>query len=175
MLKEELKSKFPQLTDPRFFNHLVNDLGHSSLITAEKDTLWLQEHKPLLKDSQIKLQDTIAKIYLKGNLTPPSFKELIEQLSSNEKETKSIIALLPADDVVVTVKENLWFHREALETLKKNLIGFLKDHGEITTPQFKDLTQASRKYVIPLMEYFDQVKVTIRVGDKRILREKQGK
>jgi selenocysteine-specific elongation factor len=173
MPKEELKSKFPQLTDPRLFNHLVNDLGHSSLITAEKDKLWLREHKPVLKDSQIKLQDTIAKIYLKGNLTPPSFKELIEQLSSNEKETKSIIALLTADDVVVKVKENLWFHREALDTLKKNLLGFIKDHGEITTPQFKDLTQTSRKYAIPLLEYFDQLKVTIRVGDKRILREKQ--
>ena len=83
------------------------------------------------------------------------------------------MALLTADDIVVKVKENLWFHREALDTLKKNLIGFIKDHGEITTPQFKDLTQVSRKYAIPLMEYFDQLKVTIRVGDKRILREKQ--
>ena len=172
MLKEELKSKLPQLTDPRLFNHLLTDLLNSALLNIEKDKLWLHEHKPLLKDSQKELKDRIAQIYLKGNLTPPSFKELVEQLSSDEKETKSIIDLLTADGIVVKVKENLWFHRDALETLNKNLIQFLKKNGEITTPQFKDLTKASRKYTIPLMEYCDQAKITIRVGEKRVLREK---
>ena len=40
-------------------------------------------------------------------------------------------------------------------------------------PAFKDLTGLSRKFSIPLLEYFDKIKVTMRVGDKRILREKQ--
>ncbi len=171
--KEELKSKLPPLIDPRLFNYLLTDLFNSSLIAVEKEKLWLHDHKPLLKDSQKELQDTIEKIYHKGGLTPPSFKELVVQLSSDERETKSIIDLLTADSIVVKVKDNLWFHRDALETLKKNLIEFLKDNGEITTPQFKELTQASRKYTIPLMEYCDQSKITIRVGEKRVLREKQ--
>jgi len=173
MLKEELKSKLPQFIDPRLFNYLLTDLLNSSLITIEKEKLWLHEHKPLLKDAQRELKDKIEKIYRKGGLTPPSLKELVEQLSSNEKETRSILDLLTSDGIVVKVKENLWFHREALDTLKQNLIAFLKRNGEITTSQFKDLTQASRKYTIPLMEYFDQSKITIRVGEKRILREKQ--
>ncbi len=173
MIKEELKSKLPPLVDPRLFNRLLTDLLNSSSIKIEKDKLWLHQHKPTLKDAQNKLKDRIAKIYLEGNLTPPSFKELIEQLSSNEKETKSIIDLLAADGTVVKVKENLWFHRETLETLEETLIQFIKKHGEITTPQFKDLTQASRKYTIPLMEYYDQLKITMRVGDKRVLREKR--
>jgi len=155
------------------FNYLLTDLFNSSLIAVEKEKLWLHEHTPLLKDSQKELQDTIEKIYHKGGLTPPSFKELVVQLSSDERETKSIIDLLTADSIVVKVKDNLWFHRDALETLKKNLIEFLKDNGEITTPQFKELTKASRKYTIPLMEYCDQSKITIRVGEKRVLREKQ--
>jgi selenocysteine-specific elongation factor len=171
--KEELKSKLPPLIDPRLFNYLLTDLFNSSLIAVEKEKLWLHEHKPLLKDSQKELKDTIEKIYRKGGLTPPSFKELVVQISSDERETRSIIDLLTADSIVVKVKDNLWFHRDALETLKKNLIEFLKDNGEITTPQFKELTQASRKYTIPLMEYCDQSKITIRVGEKRVLREKQ--
>lgn len=173
ILKEELKSKLPRLIDSRLFNYLLNDLLNSSLITIEKEKLWLYEHKPLLKDAQKALKDKIEQIYLKGGLTPPSFKELIGQLSSDEKETKSIIALLTADGIVIKVKENLWFHGEALEMLRKNLISFLHKNGEITTSQFKGLTQASRKYTIPLMEYCDQTKITMRVGEKRILREKQ--
>ncbi len=174
MLKEELKSKLPPLVDARLFNHLLNDLVNASHITIEKENLWLTRHQPALKDSQLLLKDRITGIYLKTALTPPSFKELLEQLSSNERETKSIINLLTGEGVMVKVKENLWFHREALETLKKDLIAYLNKNGEISTTGFKDLTQASRKYTIPLMEYCDQSKITIRVGDKRMLRDRKG-
>lgn len=173
MLKEELKSKLPALVDPRLFNHLLADLLNSSSIRVEKDKLWLHDHQPSLKDAQKELKDRISEIYRKGKLTPPSFKELLDQLLSNEKETESILDLLTADGTLVKVKENLWFHRETLDTLQKDLIEFIKKHGEMTTAQFKDLTRASRKYAIPLMEYFDQLKVTIRVGEKRVLREKR--
>ena len=35
---------------------------------------------------------------------------------------------------------------------------------------FKNITGVSRKYMIPLLEYFDEMKLTIRSGDKRLLR-----
>jgi selenocysteine-specific elongation factor len=42
-------------------------------------------------------------------------------------------------------------------------------------PEFKELSGLSRKYTIPLLEHFDGTKVTLRVGDKRVLRKgKQG-
>ena len=39
----------------------------------------------------------------------------------------------------------------------------------IDVAQFKDLASVSRKYAIPLLEYFDREKVTVRSGDKRII------
>jgi selenocysteine-specific elongation factor len=50
------------------------------------------------------------------------------------------------------------------------LIQFLRAHHEITTAQFKEMTEVSRKYAIPLIEYFDNSRITIRVGEKRLLR-----
>ncbi len=70
------------------------------------------------------------------------------------------------------MKEDLYFHKKVFESLKNQLIAFLKENGEISTPQFKDMTGASRKYTIPLIEYFDKSHVTVRVGDTRILRKK---
>jgi selenocysteine-specific elongation factor len=49
-------------------------------------------------------------------------------------------------------------------------VQYLRDHREITPIEFKDLLGVSRKFAIPLLEYFDGQKVTIRVGDKRVLR-----
>ena len=71
------------------------------------------------------------------------------------------------EGVLVKVKEGLYFHKNAVETLEKELVDFLKSNGEITTPRFKEMTGASRKYTIPLIEYFDRNQVTVRVGDSR--------
>jgi selenocysteine-specific elongation factor len=60
-----------------------------------------------------------------------------------------------------------------MENLKEKLVSLLVKEGEVDMPAFKDLTGLSRKFSIPLLEYFDKIKVTMRVGDKRILREKQ--
>ncbi len=49
---------------------------------------------------------------------------------------------------------------------------FLAEHGSISTQQFKELTGLSRKFLIPLAESFDARKVTLRVGENRVLRGK---
>ena len=70
------------------------------------------------------------------------------------------------------IKEEFYFHSDAIDSLKAKLIAYLKENKEMTISQFKEITESSRKYSTPLIEYFDKVRVTIRVGDKRILREK---
>jgi len=61
---------------------------------------------------------------------------------------------------------------EVVTDLKKRLVDFLLTHEEITTPQFKKMTGTTRKYLIPLIEYFDSKNVTIRIGDIRRLRKR---
>jgi selenocysteine-specific elongation factor len=75
------------------------------------------------------------------------------------------------EGIIIKVKEDLFFHAEAINTLKKKLVNFFEAQVEITTPQFKEMTGVSRKYVIPLAEYFDSTNVTLRVGDVRKLRK----
>jgi selenocysteine-specific elongation factor len=72
---------------------------------------------------------------------------------------------------LIKVKEDLFFHQAAINELKAALIDFLKTNQEITVNQFKDLTQTSRKFTIPLLEYFDTTRTTVRVGEARRLRE----
>ena len=60
--------------------------------------------------------------------------------------------------------------RDEENELKDKLVTHLQAHREITTQGFKELVGQSRKFVIPLSEYFDREKVTLRVGEKRVLR-----
>jgi selenocysteine-specific elongation factor len=78
--------------------------------------------------------------------------------------------LLVSEGLLLKIKEDLYFEAQAVNKLKDRLVDYLKLHGEITTPQFKEIAMVSRKYLIPLIEYFDSTKVTLRVGDTRKLR-----
>jgi selenocysteine-specific elongation factor len=72
----------------------------------------------------------------------------------------------------VKAKEDLYFYADAVKDLQQKLVEFLTIHGEMSTPQFKEMTGVSRKYLIPLIEYFDAQNVTIRIGDIRKLRNR---
>jgi selenocysteine-specific elongation factor len=89
------------------------------------------------------------------------------------KTAKEVLELLIGEGSLTKVKEDLYYARQAIENLKNELVAYLLENGEISTPQFKDMTGASRKYVIPLIEYFDATNLTIRVGDIRQLRKRQ--
>jgi len=54
--------------------------------------------------------------------------------------------------------------------LRGRLVAFLRERKAITTQEFKELVGATRKHVIPLAEHFDKEKLTLRVGEKRLLR-----
>jgi selenocysteine-specific elongation factor len=81
-----------------------------------------------------------------------------------------MLSLLATKGTVVKLRDGVYFHREPLDALRGQLVAFLKAQGRISTQDFKSLTNASRKYTIPLAEYFDAIKLTVRVGDDRVLR-----
>jgi selenocysteine-specific elongation factor len=75
-------------------------------------------------------------------------------------------------DVLVKVNEDMYFYREALDRLREDYRALLIKDGKASPATFKELTGLSRKFIIPLMEYFDKTKLTIRVENHRMLRER---
>ena len=167
--KEELRTKLPPEVDVKLFQILINDLIQSKEVVLEKDKLRLPGHQISSVDEK-GLVKRVEGAVLKGGLQPPSPKELSEEWSEKEEEVRAIFEHLVHEGVLVKIKSEIYFHRVPFENLKEELVTYLKSHQEITTPQFKEMTKASRKYAIPLIEYFDQIKLTLRLGEKRVLR-----
>jgi selenocysteine-specific elongation factor len=142
----------------------------SDQIAQEENTVRLSDHRVSLGADQADIRKKIEGIYKKGGLQPPYFREVPKLLGVDPNHTKDVMLLLVEEGQIVKTKDDLYFHIDAITNLKNRLVDFLKANEEITTPQFKDMTGASRKYVIPLIEYFDASKITLRVGDSRKLR-----
>ena len=172
MPKEELKSKFPFALATKLFNLMLNRMIKDKVIVQEENTVHLSSHTVSLEVDQADIRTKILDAYLKSGLTPPYFKELSRSFDIDSKQAKDVLILLVDEELLLKVKEDLYFHVEAVNELKKRLVDYLKSHGEITTPQFKEMASVSRKYLIPLIEYFDSTNVTLRIGDSRKLRNR---
>jgi selenocysteine-specific elongation factor len=172
MPKEELKSKFPKVLEGKLFTLALNQLIKEKAVIAVEDMVRLFDHKVALAIDQEDLRNEIERIYRKSRLKPPYFKEVVRELNVSLESAKQVLQLLVETATLIKVKEDLYYHTENLEKLKTKLVDFLLQNREISTPRFKDMTGASRKYVIPLIEFFDASNVTIRVGDTRQLRKR---
>ena len=170
-MKEELKSKLPPQVDARLFNHLFSILIEEKKIIVEKETVRLSSHTISLKEEEKDLRKKMVLLYARGKLQPPLVKEVTAELAVAENELKPVLQLLTKEGTLVKVKEDLYFHQQAMQELEGEVISFLQQHKEMTPTQFKEISQVSRKFAIPLMEHFDARKVTMRIGDKRVLRK----
>ncbi|WP_319524747.1 selenocysteine-specific translation elongation factor [uncultured Desulfosarcina sp.] len=171
--KEELKSKFPHDAGGKLFTLVLNREIKDNQLVLEDDRVRLSSHEVSLQVDQQELKQQILDVYRQSGLTPPYFREIVSQLSVEPKPAKEVLELLVGEGALVKVKEDLYYDRPTLENLKQQLVDHIIAKGEISTPEFKDMTGASRKYVIPLIEHFDATNVTIRVGDIRKLRKRQ--
>jgi selenocysteine-specific elongation factor len=71
---------------------------------------------------------------------------------------------------VVKVNESVAFTASAYEDMVARIVAHIKEKGSITVAEARTLFNSSRKYVLPLLEYLDQQRITRRVGDDRVLR-----
>jgi selenocysteine-specific elongation factor len=64
----------------------------------------------------------------------------------------------------------MYFLTSSVEDLRQTLRKYLTEKGDMTAASFRDLIGSSRKYTIPLLEFFDRDGLTIRIGDIRRLK-----
>jgi selenocysteine-specific elongation factor len=169
--KEELKSRIPKRSDVRFFGPLLAALEKEGKALVDRDLVRQTGRTVKTTENQAGLQAKIEAALLKGGCEPPTLKELADSLRCTEKGILEYLNLLAREGKAVKIKTDIFYAPQSLALLKEKLVKYLQEKGEIQPPEFRELTGLSRKFMIPLMEYFDQEKVTIRVGDKRVLRK----
>lgn len=170
--KEELKTRLPSRSDERVFTPCLAALAKEGKIVVERDLVRLVGRKAGGSAGAVDCAARILAELAKAGKEPPFVSELCATLKLSEKELQDHLALLVSGGGLIKVKGDIYYCPEPLAELEAALIGHLKEFGEITPPEFRERTGLSRKFMIPLLEYFDAQKVTIRLGDKRVLRKR---
>ena len=167
---EELRGKLIFQLSPKLFRVVVDQFINEKLIAKEENLLRLASHKVQLGGQETVLMDKIKKILGEQPLAPPDLKEIEKQVAVPRNRLNEVIRLLERDGSVVRVTTDMYFLASSIEQLRGTLVRFLAEKGEMNAAAFRDLIGSSRKYTIPLLEYFDRAGLTIRIGDIRKLK-----
>ena len=169
--REELRQRLSAALEPRLAVRLVQQLverGQVELVAPDAVRL-RGRGRSLTLDEEAARSKGVAALAGAG-LAPPTLGELGHSLGLTPARVSALLAGPVREGTVVKVTEELYFHAAPLAALRAQLLAHLAEHREISTPAYKQLVGQSRKFVIPLSEYFDREKVTLRVGERRVAR-----
>jgi selenocysteine-specific elongation factor len=169
MSREELRRRAGD-TDERVFASLMSRLDADGLVRSERDKVRLASHEVHLSPAQQRVVDQLETDFLRTGAAPPSPEDALARAGVTGDEEHELFQVLVERKRLVRIKESLFFHTEALDAVQDKLVGLLRERKDIGPADIKDLLGISRKYAIPLLEYFDGRRVTMRVGERRVLR-----
>ncbi len=168
--KEELKGMLRMRISPKVLTLAVDGLVKNKTLAADASKLRLPGFKAASGKVSDELKNRIVDAIKKGGAQPPVREELPALFGISEKDAKDLLKLLADEGRTVRINDSLHLDRDIVETIKTDLIKYLAEKKELTMAEFRDLAKTSRKFAVPIMEYFDSRKLTQRIGDKRVLR-----
>lgn len=171
--KEELRSRIEKGLGPKLFHLCLAELSKKGVIVQEEGIVRLAGHQVFLQADEKEIREKMERLFVAAGLNAPTMKEVQGAFPDVPQSlVMEVLSLLVKDGLVAKVTNDFYFYTRTLDELQKRLVEYLQKEGDIDAPRFKDLTGLTRKFSIPLLEYFDKIKLTLRVGDKRILRSK---
>lgn len=136
-------------------------------IRTEGDLIALADHQIQFTDQETRALSRTEQIFRAASFQPPALMEVLKMSGLDLKKGRALLEVLIKQQRLVRVSEELVFHADAIAHIRKTLAAYRG--RRFSVPEFKDWTQISRKYAIPLLEYLDRQRVTRREGDSRLV------
>jgi len=86
----------------------------------------------------------------------------------SENEINNVIEILIDSNTLLKVDDGIIFHQDNVEKAKKLVIEFFRNKKELTVGDCRHFFNTSRKYTVPLLNYFDRIGLTVRQQDVRV-------
>ena len=153
----------------RLLDRIVSDLISQGTVTETNQRLALPDHQSEVPRELRDLLDKVEDTFRRKGFAPPGFSEVSQSLQLDSKQLQKLANLLVEHGRLVPVADNLFFHIDAVERGRKILIEYLQKEKKLESVKFKYLIDTTRKFALPLLDYFDRIGLTRRVGYTRYL------
>lgn len=152
-----------------FASFVIDRMVREGKLALEGDLIRLANHRVQLQQDEAEAENKILAAFADAGLAVPGLKTFLPELKIDLVRARKILANLTRNGQLIRVTDDLVFHHQSMESLQRQLAERKRHNPRITIPEFKELAGISRKYAIPLLEFLDRQKITLRDGDARLI------
>jgi selenocysteine-specific elongation factor len=167
-----LGAELDQLARDLQMDKALLDLAASALLRSgalqkQGSVLRIKGRGANLSNADVALCEKIEAAMKAAALAPPFTADLAAALQADEPRAAKLLALLADQGAIVKLDYKLCMHRDAVEQAKRVALDLFAKAGAFETVQFRDALGVSRKFAVPLLDYFDTIRWTVRGGSRR--------
>lgn len=144
---------------------VVGELKAAGRITEADQRLALVGHQPTIRDRDADLLEKVEALFRSRAFAPPPPAEVATALDLAPASVQRYLRILLEHRKLVRVDRDLLFHHEVIQQARQRIVAHVQAKGRLESVEFKYLLNTSRKYAIPLLDYFDRIGLTRRASD----------
>jgi selenocysteine-specific elongation factor len=158
MAREEVRSRLQR--PARVFDAVLQNLVSAGEIRDSGGVLALVGFEVHLNPAQQELADRYLEALEAQPVAPPA--------PAAFNIDGELLGALAGQGLVVRMGEGVVYSRSTVERIRQETLKLIDEQGQITLAEFRDHFGSSRKYAQAVLEYFDQQRITRRIGDVRV-------
>jgi selenocysteine-specific elongation factor len=159
--------------EPEYLNLLLEEAARRKLLVVEPGGLVRPAHRANdLDPTRAALAEKLLFDFSAARFMPPSPEELALRHASSKKDVESLLEHLSDTNAVQRVTPDFYLAREHFEAARAAIVDNCAAHGALDIPTLRDALGTTRKFLIPLLEFFDAQGLTIRQGGHRVLKKR---
>lgn len=149
------------------FDLALAQLQQHKSIQASGALLSLADWAPQVSKAAATLSDLVQREFKQAGWATPSLDELAVTLGEPLSKIQETTRWLLDRDVLVQLDDKVLMHRDAIEAGRQLAVFLFRKAPRFSTMEFRDAMGVSRKYAVPLLDYFDKIRLTVRAGNQR--------
>lgn len=161
---------------PRAAHHLVEMYQN---VLRDAGVFQIQDGRALppgagrhMSDRGAELARAVEAAYREAALEPPPPEEVAEKLEARPAMVAGICKFLVEQGVLTRLDGKWLVHTDAIDTIRREVLAWPAD--DFSVGEFKDRFGLTRKLAIPILEWLDSNRTTVRVGNRRRVVRRKG-
>jgi len=165
--RERLLSACSEIARPEILDLVFERLRKDKTLVRVGDNLGPADAQVQLSRNQRNILSQILEQVTQSGITPPTAKELAAAHGQSLAQIEDLLTVAAEDGLLIKVSADMHFAPESLEAARQSLASYLDEHQQATLSALREAWGISRKFAVPLCEYFDNLQLTIRDADQR--------
>lgn len=168
MPRATLQAQLSDKLAPKGFEILLQWAIEEGLVVLNRDLISRPGWQPQPTEKEVPVLERIEAFFRKGGFDVKNNKEVFIQLGLTDIDSETYLSYLALEGSLVRLNQESTIDMGSYGKAEKELIDILAKQGEFSLAEFRDKISSGRRLTQALLEYFDGLKYTRRVGEKRV-------